>query len=221
MTKQFSMWFSEPPSRVTGGRQNPNSQNDQGSLQAGWFNQGGGFPQGPHNYNYNYNGPCKDNNYIGPRNQLENQNQSHNFYQNNQNQKIHPDINPNNNTHTFVKLELVGSPPIIISPRAETLRASSLTDMEHEVPTADAIPINECKACEDQGEALGQTFWPVQTVQMIGLSTAHMNGKQALVVSVTNDRIQVHLLEAGETKTYLVKSEKLPAVEPSPGLQLP
>jgi hypothetical protein len=118
-------------------------------------------------------------------------------------------------THAFVKFKLVGSLPIIVAPRVESLPSSSLTDMAHEVPTADAIQINDCKACEEQGEALGQTFWPGQTVRLIGLSTAHMNGRQALVLSVTNDMIHVHLLEAGETETYSVKSENLAAVQPS------
>jgi hypothetical protein len=36
-----------------------------------------------------------------------------------------------------------------------------------------------------------------------------MNGKEAMVASVTADRIFVRLLEAGETETYSVRPENL------------
>jgi hypothetical protein len=109
--------------------------------------------------------------------------------------------------HAFDIFERHGSTPVVIAPRVESFVASHLTESENEIPTAEVVPINECKAC-DENESTSN-FWPGQMVRLLGLSTANMNGKEAMVASVTADRIFVRLLEAGETETYSVRPENL------------
>jgi hypothetical protein len=89
---------------------------------------------------------------------------------------------------------------------------------DREVPLAEAVPINECKACEeDETTATNDSFWPGQTVILVGLSAAHMNGKEALVVSVTYDRILVRLLQTDDSQTYYVRLENLALAQPAAG----
>ena len=137
-------------------------------------------------------------------------------------------------THPFHCYERFGSAPLSIPPRVTTLSGEgtavgSLQDGEN-VPTAEAVPISEFKACEQEAaeavtastaaaavSSAAQTtpgsFFPGQMVRLAGLATQHMNGKEALVISsaIGDNKIQIRLLSPGEEPRliYSVKPENL------------
>jgi hypothetical protein len=128
------------------------------------------------------------------------------------------DSGAHDHTHAFDKFERLGMAAIQVPPRVQSLTAASLMEaVDQEVPTAEAVPINECKACEEGEATATNNFWPGQTVILVGLSTAHMNGKEALVVSVTDARILVRLLQTDYAETYYVRPENLALAQPAPG----
>jgi hypothetical protein len=123
------------------------------------------------------------------------------------------DSGAHDHTHAFDKFERLGTVAIQVPPRVQSLTTSSLIEAGYQdVPTAEAVPINECKACEEGETTATNNFWPGQRVILVGLSTAHMNGKEALVVSVAYDRILVRLLH-----TDYVKPENLALTQPAAG----
>jgi hypothetical protein len=110
-------------------------------------------------------------------------------------------------THPFHCYERLGSASYPVAPRVTTASFFHHGD----VPTAEAVPINECKTCDESESSLSlsNNFFAFQLVRLVGLSTEHMNGKEAMVVSVSNDRIHVRLIAPGESQIYSVHPENL------------